>query len=153
MLKVGTKAPDFTVEDDQGQKVSLKDFKGKKVVLYFYPKDNTPGCTTESCNFRDEYSKIKKAGAVILGVSKDSVASHQKFKEKYNLPFPLLSDPDLTILEPYGAWGDKKMYGKTYKGIIRSTYVIDEKGKIAAVFPKVNVKTHADEILKVLKEM
>jgi peroxiredoxin Q/BCP len=150
MLKEGAVAPDFTLEADGGGEVSLLDYRGKKVVLYFYPKDNTPGCTTEACNFRDDYSQIIVAGAVVLGVSPDSVKSHDKFKLKLNLPFALLSDPDHEVAEMYGAWGEKKMYGKTYMGIIRSTFVIDEEGRIIKVFPKVKVKNHSQEVLAVL---
>jgi len=120
-------------------------------VLYFYPKDNTPGCTTEACNFRDDYSQIIAAGAAVLGVSPDSVKSHDKFKLKLSLPFALLSDPDHKVAEMYGAWGEKKMRGKTYMGIIRSTFIIDEEGRIIKVFPKVKVKTHSQEVLAVLE--
>jgi peroxiredoxin Q/BCP len=151
MLAEGTMAPDFTLPADGGGEVTLSDYRGKKVVLYFYPKDNTSGCTTEACNFRDDYSEITSAGAIVLGVSPDSVKSHDGFKLKYDLPFRLLSDPDHAVAELYGAWGEKKMYGKTYMGIIRSTYVIDEKGKIIKVFPKVKVKEHSKEIVDVLR--
>jgi peroxiredoxin Q/BCP len=151
MLAEGTMAPDFTLPADGGGEVTLSDYRGKKVVLYFYPKDNTSGCTTEACNFRDDYSEITSAGAIVLGVSPDSVKSHDGFKLKYDLPFQLLSDPDHKVAELYGAWGEKKMYGKTYMGIIRSTYVIDEQGKIVKVFPKVDVKKHSKEIVDVLQ--
>jgi peroxiredoxin Q/BCP len=150
MLKEGTTAPDFTLAADGGGEVTLSDYRGKQVVLYFYPKDDTPGCTTEACNFRDDYTEILAAGAVVLGVSPDSVKSHDKFKGKYDLPFPLLSDPEHKVAEQYGAWGEKKMYGKTYMGIIRSTYVIDRDGKIVKVFPKVRPKNHSQEVLAVL---
>jgi peroxiredoxin Q/BCP len=150
MLKEGTMAPDFTLVADGGGEVTLSDYRGKQVVLYFYPKDDTPGCTTEACNFRDDYSEILAAGAVVLGVSPDTIKSHDKFKGKYDLPFPLLSDPDHEIAEQYGAWGEKKMYGRTYMGIIRSTYVIDRDGKIVKVFPKVRPKNHSQEVLAVL---
>jgi peroxiredoxin Q/BCP len=150
MLKEGTMAPDFTLAADGGGEVTLSDYRGKQVVLYFYPKDDTPGCTTEACNFRDDYTEILAAGAVVLGVSPDSVKSHDKFKGKYDLPFPLLSDPEHEIAERYGAWGEKKMYGRTYMGIIRSTFVIDRDGKIAKVFPKVRPKNHSQEVLAVL---
>jgi len=140
MLEEGAIAPDFTLEADGGREVSLSHYRGKKVVLYFYPKDNTPGCTTEACNFRDGYSQIIAAGAVVLGVSPDSVKSHTKFKLKLDLPFALLSDPDHKVAEMYGAWGEKKMYGRAYMGIIRSTFIIDEAGQIIKVFPKVRVK-------------
>ena len=151
MLETGTLAPDFTLESDGSGPVSLSDFRGKKVVLYFYPKDDTPGCTTEACNFRDDYSALTGTGAVVLGVSPDSVKSHRSFKDKYELPFLLLSDPDHKVADVYGAWGPKKMMGKSYVGIIRSTYVIDEAGKIMRVFPKVDVKQHSQEVLAVLR--
>jgi peroxiredoxin Q/BCP len=151
MLEEGTIAPDFTLETAGGGAVSLSDYRGQAVVLYFYPKDDTPGCTTEACNFRDDYSEIIAAGAVVLGVSPDSVRSHDKFALKYKLPFPLLSDPDHEIAEMYGAWGEKKNYGRTYMGIIRSTYVIDDKGVIVKVFPKVSPKNHSAEVLEVLR--
>jgi peroxiredoxin Q/BCP len=150
MLAEGTVAPDFTLPSDGGSEVTLSDYRGKKVVLYFYPKDNTPGCTTEACNFRDDYSQIVAAGAVVLGVSPDSVKSHDGFKLKLNLPFALLSDPGHEVAELYGAWGEKKMYGRTYMGILRSTFVIDEEGTIIKVFPKVRVKDHSEEVLSVL---
>src|SRR5499427_4425171 len=132
-MKVGDKAPDFTVTDDSGKKVKLSDFKGKKVVLYFYPKDDTPGCTTEACNFRDGLDEIKERGAVVLGVSADSVDSHKKFKKKFELNFPLLSDPEKKMIESYGVWKEKSMYGKKYMGIERTTFVIDPEGKISHV--------------------
>jgi peroxiredoxin Q/BCP len=151
MLETGTLAPDFTLESDGGGSVSLSDFRGKKVVLYFYPKDDTPGCTTEACNFRDDHSALTAAGAVVLGVSPDSIKSHLKFKNKYELPFLLLSDLDHKVADRYGAWGPKKMMGKSYVGIIRSTFVIDEAGKIMRAFPKVDVKQHSQEVLAVLR--
>ncbi len=151
MLETGTLAPDFTLESDSSGPVSLSDFRGKKVVLYFYPKDDTPGCTTEACNFRDDYSALTAAGAVVLGVSPDSIKSHLKFKNKYELPFLLLSDPDHKVADIYGAWGPKKMMGKSYVGIIRSTFVIDETGHIMHAFPKVDVKEHSQEVLAVLR--
>jgi peroxiredoxin Q/BCP len=150
MLQEGTIAPDFTLEASGGA-VTLSDYRRQTVVLYFYPKDDTPGCTTEACNFRDDYSEIIAAGAVVLGISPDSVRSHDKFKLKYELPFPLLSDPDHEVAELYGAWGEKKMYGRTYMGIIRSTYVIDDEGFIVKVFPKVRPKVHSEEVLAVLR--
>jgi peroxiredoxin Q/BCP len=146
-ITIGDKAPDFKSINEKGETVSLKDFKGKKLVLYFYPKDNTPGCTAEACDLRDHYSTFQKQGYEILGVSPDSVKSHQKFIEKYELPFSLLADEDHSVAEAYGAWGEKSMYGKKYMGIIRSTYVIDEKGKIEKVIDKVNTKAHATQIL------
>ena len=150
MLQEGTIAPDFTLPTDGGGEVTLSDYRGKKVVLYFYPKDDTPGCTTEACNFRDDHSQIVAAGAAVLGVSPDSVKSHDKFKLKYQLPFALLSDPDHTVAEMYGAWGEKKLYGKTYMGIVRSTFIIDEQGKILRVFPQVGPKDHSREVLAAL---
>jgi peroxiredoxin Q/BCP len=151
MLETGTLAPDFTLESDGSGPVSLSDFRGKKVVLYFYPKDDTPGCTTEACNFRDDYSALTAAGAVVLGVSPDSIKSHRSFKNKYELPFLLLSDPDHKVADVYGAWGLKKMMGKSYMGIIRSTFVIDETGKLMRAFPKVDVKQHSQAVLAVLR--
>ncbi len=151
MIEEGKKAPAFTLPDSDGNKVSLKDFKGKKVVLYFYPKDNTSGCTKEACSFRDNLPDFKKLEAVILGVSPDSQKSHQKFRDKYELPFTLLSDEDKTVLEKYGVWQEKKMYGKSYMGVVRTTYVIDEDGKILKVFPKVKVDGHTEEVLKVIE--
>lgn len=147
MLEVGSKAPDFKLKTDEGQEVSLKDFKGKKVVLYFYPKDDTPGCTKEACGFRDEQKKFTKGNAVVLGVSADDVNSHAKFKKKFSLSFPLLSDPDKTTIKAYDVWKEKSMYGKKYMGIERTTFVIDENGKIAKVFPKVKVDGHIEEVL------
>jgi peroxiredoxin Q/BCP len=147
MLKPGDKAPDFKATTDGGETVSLKDFRGKKVVLYFYPKDDTPGCTQEACDFRDSMARFKTKDAVVLGVSPDSVASHQKFKTKFELPFPLLADEGHEIAEAYGAWGEKSMYGRKFMGIIRSTFVIDEKGKIAEVYEKVKVSGHVNELL------
>lgn len=150
MLEVGDKAPDFSGVDESGKKITLKDFKGSKVVLYFYPKDDTTGCTAEACDFRDSYSRLKRKGVVLLGVSPDTEKSHQKFKTKYELPFPLIADTEKTIANAYGVWQEKSMYGRKYMGIVRSTFVIDEKGKIMAVFPKVKVTGHVDEVLKAL---
>ena len=150
MLQEGTLAPDFTLTDDQGEQVTLSSFKGKKVVLYFYPKDHTSGCTTEACGFRDSHAKILAKGAVVLGVSPDSIESHQGFKLKFALPFHLLSDPDHVVAELYGAWGEKKMYGKAYFGILRTTFIIDEQGKIAKVFEKVKPEGHDAEVLAAL---
>lgn len=147
MLKQGDKAPDFTATTDGGKTVKLKDFRGKKVVLYFYPKDNTPGCTQEACDFRDSMTRFRRKGVVVLGVSPDSVKSHEKFKAKFDLPFPLLADEDHGIAEAYGVWQEKSMYGRKYMGIVRSTFVIDEKGKIAEVHQKVKVKGHVDQLL------
>ena len=151
-LKVGQKAPDFTVMDDKGQKVKLSDLKGKKVVLYFYPKDDTPGCTREACSFRDGIAEIRARGAVVLGVSADSVDSHKKFRDKFKLNFPLLADTDKKIVEAYGTWKEKSMYGRKYMGIERTTFVIDEQGKIAHIFNKVKVNEHYDEVLEALGE-
>ena len=147
MVQEGAKAPEFTLTDDQGQEVSLSDFAGKKVVIYFYPKDDTPGCTKEACSFRDNHSAILAKGAVVLGVSADDAKSHEKFKTKFELPFPLLSDPEKKMIQAYGAWGEKQMYGKSYEGILRSTVIVDEQGNVAKVFPKVKPEGHAEEVL------
>lgn len=147
MLKPGSKAPTFSLHSDSGDRVSLADLKGKPVVLYFYPKDDTSGCTVEACEFRDSWAAVKRSGAVVLGVSPDPVGSHQKFKQKYSLPFPLLADEDHAVAEAYGAWGDKSMYGRKYKGILRTTYLIDPQGRIAEVFQKVKPKGHARQVL------
>lgn len=151
MIEAGAKAPDFTLNDAQGNAVSLSDFRGKKVVLYFYPRDNTPGCTREACAFRAAHDEFRRINAVVLGVSRDTEASHKKFAEKYELPFALLSDPDHTVLEAYGAWGEKKNYGKISMGTIRSTVVIDEKGMVEKVFSKVQPDGHPLEVLAALK--
>jgi peroxiredoxin Q/BCP len=151
-LKVGNKAPAFTLPNQDGKKVSLKDFLGKKVVLYFYPKDNTPGCTKEACDFRDTFPKFEKSNAVILGVSPDTPESHKKFIEKHNLNFTLLSDTKKKVLEKYGVWKEKSMYGRKYMGVERTTVIIDENGRIEKIFPKVKVKGHAEEVLKALGE-
>ena len=153
MLKEGASAPAFTLPDQNGKHHSLKDFKGQWVVLYFYPKDMTPGCTTEACNFRDEFPAFEKLNAFILGVSKDSVQRHDKFAQKYELPFTLLSDEKGDMINAYGAWKEKSMYGRTFMGILRSTYLIDPQGKIARVYAKVKVKEHAAEILADLDEL
>ena len=150
-LKDGIKAPSFSAVSDSEEKISLKDFEGKKVVLYFYPKDDTPGCTQEACDFRDSLNRIKRKEAVVLGVSKDDVSSHQKFKKKFGLTFPLLSDIDGEICEKYGVWKEKSMYGKKYMGIERSTFIIDEKGKIKKAYYKVKVPGHVDQIINDLK--
>jgi len=152
VIEENKKAPQFTLPDQNGNKVSLKDFLGQKVVLYFYPKDNTPGCTKEACDFRDSIEDFKKIKAVVLGVSPDSVESHKKFAGKYDLPFPLLSDPGKKVLEKYGVWKEKSMYGRKYMGVERTTVVIDEKGKILKIFPRVKVKGHVDQVKKVLQE-
>ena len=150
MLEVGTKAPEFTLPDKDGNSVSLTDFAGRKVVLYFYPKDNTPGCTRQAYTFAGAYEDFKKINAVVIGVSKDSVASHQKFVEKHGLPFILLSDPELTAIQAYGVWQEKKLYGKVSMGVARSTFVINENGMIEKAMPKVKPDTNAAEILEYL---
>ncbi len=151
-LKVGSKAPAFSLEDSNGKKFSLKDYLGKKVVLYFYPKDMTSGCTAEACDFRDAMPEFKKLDAVVLGVSPDPVSSHLKFAGKYDLNFPLLSDVDKKVVEKYGVWQEKSMYGKKYMGVVRTTFIIDEAGKIREIFPKVKVKGHVEEVKKALKD-
>ena len=150
MLEVGTKAPEFTLPDKDGNPVSLTDFAGKKVVLYFYPKDNTPGCTRQACAFAGAYEEFEKINVVVIGVSKDSAASHQKFAEKHGLPFILLSDPELTAIQAYGVWQEKKLYGKVSMGVARSTFVINENGMIEKAIPKVKPDTNAAEILEYL---
>ena len=147
LLEVGDKAPAFRAKDQDGRTVRLSDFKGRKVVLYFYPKDDTPGCTTEACGIRDSYAEFERRGVAVLGVSPDSEASHRKFVDKYELPFTLLADTDKAIVEAYGAWGEKKLYGRAYMGTHRVTYLIDEKGRIEAVWPKVSPKSHAEDLL------
>ena len=147
MLEAGMKAPDFTLEDKDGNKVSLSDFLGKKVVLYFYPRDNTPGCTRQACAFASSYKGFKEKNAEVIGVSKDSVASHVKFAEKHGLPFILLSDPDLEAIKAYGVWQEKKLYGKVSFGVVRTTFIIDEAGNIEKVMKKVKPDTNAQEIL------
>ena len=148
MVKEGSAAPAFKTTDANGETVSLKDFRGQKVVLYFYPKDDTPGCTKEACSFRDSYSKFKKQGIAVLGVSPDSEASHKKFTAKYKRPFTLLADKDKSISEAYGVYGEKKFMGRTYMGVHRVTFLIDEKGKIKKVFEKVKPDEHASEVLE-----
>ena len=151
-IKEGNKAPDFTALDQNGKKVKLSSFKGKKnIVLYFYPKDMTPGCTTQACDFRDQLKKFKNT--VILGVSIDSQERHQKFIDKYDLPFSLLADTDKKVVQKYGVWQEKKLYGKTFMGIVRTTFLIDKTGTVKKIFPKVKVKTHIEEVLKELKEL
>ena len=150
MLEVGMKAPDFTLLDKRGNSVSLSDFLGKKVVLYFYPKDSTPGCTRQACAFAQNHSNFEEKNVVVIGISKDSVASHLKFAEKYELPFVLLSDPELQAIQAYGVWQEKKLYGKVSMGVVRSTYLIDERGVIEKVMPKVKPDTNAAEILAYL---
>ena len=150
MLETGMKAPEFTLTDKNGDTVSLSDFAGKKVVLYFYPKDNTPGCTRQACAFAASYEQFKTIDAVVIGISKDSAASHLKFAQKYDLPFILLSDPDLQAIQAYGVWQEKKLYGKVSMGVVRTTFVIDEQGVIEKVMPKVKPDTNAAEILSYL---
>ncbi len=150
-VEEGKAAPAFSMESTEGKVVSLKDLKGKKVVLYFYPKDDTPGCTVEACSFRDSFTDFEKAGAVILGVSPDNLKSHDKFREKFSLPFPLLADAEHAVAEKYGIWKEKSMYGKKYMGVERTTFVIDSAGKIAKIFPKVKVEGHHEEVLAAVK--
>lgn len=151
MLEVGTKAPEFTLPDQNGTEVSLSDFAGRKVVLYFYPRDNTPGCTRQACAFAGAYEEFKDLDVAVIGVSKDSVASHKKFVEKHGLPFILLSDPETTVLQAYEVWQEKKLYGKVSMGVIRSTYIIDENGVIEQAMPKVKPDTNAADILAYLR--
>ena len=152
MLLEGTKAPAFTLPDQNGDPVSLSDFAGKKVVLYFDPRDNTPGCTRQACAFAETWEEFEKQNVVVIGISKDSAASHQKFAQKYQLPFILLSDPQLQAIQAYGVWQEKKLYGKVSMGVVRSTYLIDEKGMIEKAMPKVKPDTNAAEILSYLSE-
>ena len=147
MLKIGDIAPDFTLLDSEGREHKLSDYLGRKIVLYFYPKDNTPGCTRQACAFASAYDEFKNRDIVVIGISRDSVASHKKFAEKYSLPFIILSDPDLVAIQAYGVWQEKKLYGKTSFGVVRTTFIIDEAGKISAVMPKVKPDTNAGEIL------
>jgi len=150
-LKIGDKAPEFKGIDENENIISLSDFKGKNIILYFYPKDSTPGCTNEACNLRDNYDMWINKGYEVIGVSPDSVHSHQKFKTKHELPFPLISDPNKVIIKEYGAWGSKKLYGREYEGILRSTFVIDGKGIIVNIFEKVKTKDHTNQILETIK--
>jgi peroxiredoxin Q/BCP len=149
----GTKAPDFTLPSDEGTTVSLKSLRGSPVVLYFYPQDDTSGCTTEACEFRDAWADVKAGGARLYGVSPDGVKSHEKFRAKFGLPFPLLADEGHSVARAYGVWGEKSMYGRKYMGILRTTFIIDEKGRIARVFEKVKPAGHADEVLAALREL
>lgn len=153
MPDIGSKAPQFTLESQDGSKVNLKDFLGKKVVLYFYPKDDTPGCTREACSFTDNFAEFKKQGAVVLGVSADSVDSHKKFEKKHNLSITLLSDPKKEVINKYGVWKEKNMYGRKSMGIERTTFLIDANGKIAKIFPKVKVDGHTDKVLEELNKI
>lgn len=147
-LEIGQKAPDFEAQDQEGNTISLSGFKGKKVVLYFYPKDNTPGCTAQACNLRDNYAAFQEAGYVVLGISSDSQKSHRKFAEKQSLPFPLLVDEDLAVHEKYGTWVEKQMFGRKYMGTARTTFIINEEGMIEDIITKVNTKEHSSQILK-----
>ena len=147
MLEVGTKAPDFTLPDQDGNMHFLSEYRGKKVILYFYPKDNTAGCTKQACGFAERYPRFMEKGAVVLGISKDSVASHKKFEEKYGLPFTLLADPELVAIQAYDVWQEKKNYGKTYMGVVRTTYLIDENGKIVKAFDKVKAADNPEQML------
>lgn len=153
MPEVGKKAPAFSLPAAGGGKKALKDFHGKPVIIYFYPKDNTPGCTTEACDFRDHFARVQAAGAVVLGVSGDNIASHQKFQAKYDLPFELLSDESHAMMEKYGVWQEKKLYGRTFMGIVRTTVLIDGEGVVRRVWPKVKVNGHVDEVLTALSEL
>ena len=150
MLKEGDLAPEFDLATDDGSRVNLADLRGKKVILYFYPKDDTPGCTQQACDLRDRIEEIDARGTVVLGVSPDSVASHEKFKEKFNLNFPLLADEDHKVAETYGVWQEKTNYGKKYWGVVRTTFVIDEKGRIAKVMENVKPATHAEQVLEIV---
>lgn len=152
-LEEGARAPSFKAESSEGGDVSLKDLKGRNVVLYFYPRDNTPGCTREACGFNDAHSQLKKLGTVVLGVSKDSLISHDKFISKFGLGFPLLSDPDTVMHKAYGAWGEKKMYGKVKEGVIRSTYLIDAEGVVRKIWRNVKVDGHVDKVLEAVKSL
>ncbi len=153
MIEVGKKAPAVSLKDQDGKKVSLNDFKGKNIVLYFYPKDNTSGCTTEACNFRDDFPDFKKLKAVILGISPDSIESHKKFADKFDLPFSLLSDEKKLVHEKYGVWKEKSMYGRKYMGVERSTFIIDKTGKVRKIFRKVKVADHNKEVMEALKKL
>ena len=150
-MKKGDMAPDFTLADKEGRSVTLSGFRGRKVVLYFYPKDNTPGCTRQACAFAGSFAEFRKRDVVVIGISRDSVESHRKFAEKYNLPFILLSDPELQAIQAYGVWQEKKLYGKSSMGVVRTTFIIDEAGMIAEVMPKVKPDTNAADVLALLK--
>lgn len=152
-LTEGDKAPFFTLPDEAGNKISLKDFKGKKVVLYFYPEDDTPTCTTQACNLRDNYADLTDNDIVLLGISPDNEAKHQKFIKKFNLPYPLLADPDKKVIDKYGVWGEKNLYGRNYMGLHRTTFLIDEKGVIKKIFKKPRSAKHTAEILKAWQEI
>jgi thioredoxin-dependent peroxiredoxin len=153
VIEVGTLAPLFTLQDQDGETVALADLQGAPVVLYFYPKDDTPGCTTQACGIRDQWAEFEEAGAVVLGVSPDDVDSHARFAAKHDLPHRLLADPERTVIHTYGAWGKKSMYGKEYEGVIRSTVLIDPAGEVAAVWPKIQPKQHADKVLAAIRDL
>jgi thioredoxin-dependent peroxiredoxin len=153
VLEVGQPAPPFTLPDQDGEQLSLQDLAGHPVVVYFYPKDDTPGCTTQACGIRDHWSQFEQAGAVVIGISPDDVDSHQRFAGKHDLPHRLLADPDRTVIDAYGAWGVKKMYGKEYEGVIRSTVLLAPDGTVAAVWPKVQPKQHAEQVLTAIREL
>ncbi len=153
MIEEGKAAPLFTLKDKDGNKVALKDFKGQPVVVYFYPKDDTPGCTTQACDIRDQWSALQEAGAVVLGISPDPAEAHQRFVDKYDLPHTLLSDPDRKVMEKYGAWGEKNMYGKKTVGVIRSTVLVGPSGRVAKHWKRVQAKKHAEQVLKALAEL
>ncbi len=149
-LQEGDMAPDFTGLNEHGEEIKLSDYRGKKLILFFYPKDNTPGCTAEACNLRDNFDLLKERGFELLGVSPDSQRKHQNFISKFELPFPLIADTEHEVLKLYGAWGEKQMYGKTYEGVLRTTFIIDEEGKITKIFKKVKTKAHTEQILEAL---
>lgn len=153
MLEVGDPAPEFTLPDQDGEPVSLAGLRGKPVVIYFYPKDDTPGCTTQACGIRDQWTEFEEAGAAVLGISPDDVDSHARFAGKYDLPHRLLADPERTVIKQYGAWGTKKMYGKEYEGVLRSTVLVDGGGEVAAVWPKAQPKTHADQVIDAIRSL
>ena len=152
-LRPGDEAPDFTLTDADGREVSLSDFRGQPVIIYFYPKDDTPGCTTQACDIRDSWAEFEQFGAAVLGISPDSERSHQRFRAKYDLPHTLLSDPDHTVLIAYGAWGPRTAYGRTFDGVTRSTVLVAPDGKVAAVWPKVKASQHAEQVLTALREL
>ena len=153
MIEVGQPAPTFTLQDQDDRSVALEDLRGTPVVIYFYPKDDTPGCTTQACGIRDQWREFEEAGAVVLGISPDDVDSHAKFASKHDLPHRLLADPERKVIEKYGAWGTKSMYGKEYQGVIRSSVLVDAEGRVAAVWPKIQPKKHADAVLKAIGQL
>ncbi|MBW3664796.1 MAG: thioredoxin-dependent thiol peroxidase [Actinobacteria bacterium] len=153
MLEAGDEAPLFTLPDADGERVALRDLLGGPVVIYFYPKDDTPGCTTQACGIRDAWSEFEAAGATVVGISPDDVASHARFRDKFDLPHTLLADPDREVIDRYGAWGEKKMYGRTYEGVLRSTFLVRPDGRIGKVWPKARPKQHAEEVLAALEDL